>query len=288
MRRIIRVFPRKTTATPDDELAVINRPPTSSDQADEIRISVTFDADIEKATHLYELWKHVAPTTIGGAAFGDAGGEFTPGLYLKHGYVITSRGCPNNCWFCRAWKIEGRRIRELRIHDGYNILDNNLLACSYHHQQAVFKMLDRQKQHPIFSGGLEAKRLESWHLGWMLRLKPKMMWFAYDEPKDWEPLVQAGNLLREAHLFNSSHIAGCYVLCGWARDTIEDAERRCNEALRLGYFVQAMLYDRGRLFEEAKMKQWRRWQRTWANKYIVGSRMSKMEKENSCQSARLP
>ena len=76
-----------------------------------------------------------------------------PGLYLKHGYTITSRGCHNNCWFCSVPKREGA-LRELPINDGWNILDDNLLACSENHIRAVFEMLKRQKHKPEFTGGI--------------------------------------------------------------------------------------------------------------------------------------
>ena len=40
------------------------------------------------------------------------GEAFTPGLYLKQGYTITSRCCYNHCWFCSVSKHEGA-LREL-------------------------------------------------------------------------------------------------------------------------------------------------------------------------------
>ena len=62
---------------------------------------------------------------IFGPATGMCGEAFTPGLYLKHGYTITSRGCHNHCWFCSVPKREGT-LRELPITDGWNILDDNV------------------------------------------------------------------------------------------------------------------------------------------------------------------
>ena len=124
---LIRVFPRKTKATPDDELAYFG-PPDLFAEADEVHVSVTFTYDKPIAEHLAEQWRHVAPVKIGGVAYGDASLEFMPGRYVKPGYTITSRGCPRRCWFCWVWK----RIRRrgcCRSIDGWNILDDNLLAC---------------------------------------------------------------------------------------------------------------------------------------------------------------
>ena len=143
--KVIRVFPRKTKATPTDDAVRINCGPELWDEADEVHISVAFTWDIPRTEWLAKQWAHVAPVKIGGPATGEKGGDFTPGMYLKHGYVITSRGCPNRCWFCSVPKREGD-IRELPITEGWNVLDDNLLACSDEHIRGVFAMLARQKK----------------------------------------------------------------------------------------------------------------------------------------------
>lgn len=70
--RLIRVFPRRTKATPDDPLAYYG-PPDLFAQADEIHIDVTFTYDKARAESLAEDWKHVAPVKLGGVAYGDPG-----------------------------------------------------------------------------------------------------------------------------------------------------------------------------------------------------------------------
>jgi hypothetical protein len=62
--RIIRVFPRKTRATPTDALAYFG-PPDRVAEADEVHVSVTFTYDKAFAEYLAEQWKHVAPVKIG-------------------------------------------------------------------------------------------------------------------------------------------------------------------------------------------------------------------------------
>ncbi len=71
---------------------------------------------------------------------------------MKKGYVITSRGCPNRCWFCAVPKREGGRLRELPVTDGWIITDDNFLACSAKHIDQVFAMLKRQPHRPQFTG----------------------------------------------------------------------------------------------------------------------------------------
>lgn len=270
--KLIRVFPRKTQATPEDDLVRFAQP-TLFDAADEVHISVTFEADIEKAEQLAKSWEIVTRNVkIGGPAFKDPGGEFTPGLYVKKGYVITSRGCPNKCWFCNAWKNEGNIVRELQIHDGWNLLDNNILACSQTHQEKVFQMLLRQPEKPRFTGGLEAALLNEWNINWLAKLKPEYIYFAYDTPDDYEPLAAAAFLLHQAEVMKG-HRCGCYVLIGEKKDTFEAAQKRLIDIIKLGYFPQAMLYNRGLARPEHERKQWRQFQREWANKIIVGSKM---------------
>jgi hypothetical protein len=242
--KIIRVFPRKTKATPIDELVRINRPPGLFDDADEVHISVAFTWDLPRAEWLAKQWESVAPVKIGGPATGEKGGDFIPGVYLKHGYVITSRGCPNNCWFCSVPKREGRIIRELPITEGYNLLDDNLLACSSNHIWDVFKMLSQQDQYSDFTGGLEANRLTYAHCLALRGLKPKQLFFAYDTPDDLKPLQEAGKMLINVGFTTQSHTLRCYVLCGYKGDTITKAESRMKETLEAGFTPMAMLYRR--------------------------------------------
>ena len=90
---IARVFPRRTNATPDDELAFTSPPTNELPHIDEVHISVAFTYDLPKANTLAEAWmKTGLPVKLGGPAYHAPGGEFTPGMYLKKGLVITSRG----------------------------------------------------------------------------------------------------------------------------------------------------------------------------------------------------
>ena len=151
MSAIARVFPRRTKATPDDALP---GPPPFSVECDEVHVDVTFTADKLRAEQLAEDWQRIAPVKIGGVAYGDRGDEFIPGKYIKHGYIFTSRGCPRRCWFCSVWKRDPN-VRLLPIQDGWNILDDNLLACPEPHVRAVFAMLARQGRQIEFTGGLK-------------------------------------------------------------------------------------------------------------------------------------
>jgi hypothetical protein len=263
--KIARVFPRKTKASPTDSLAFFDVP-GMFDQADEVHISVAFTWDKERAEWLAEQWANVAPVKLGGPAYNQAGADFVAGKYVRSGYVVTSRGCPNNCWFCAVPKREPRLI-ELPIVDGVNVLDDNLLACSERHIRAVFAMLKRQRGRVEFTGGLEAARLTDWHVHLLSDLRPAQMFFAYDTPDDEEPLRTASCMLREAG-FNRQSMR-CYVLIGYPRDTFEQAESRLRLCVELGFYPMAMLWrnEKGTVLPE-----WRAFQRLWSRPALIHAR----------------
>jgi hypothetical protein len=273
--KIARVFPRITKATPKDEYTFFTEEPPMMilPEIDEVHVSVTFTYDKPKAEDMAENWRKVGvPVKIGGPAYDDPGGEFVPGMYLKKGFTTTSRGCNNKCWFCSVWRREGR-LRELEIKDGHIIQDNNILGCSEYHVKSVFEMLGRQRKRPIFSGGLEAKILRPWHVELFLKAKPQEMFFAYDTPDDYEPLVEAGKMLKEAGLTIKSRVPRAYVLMGYRNDTIEKAEQRCIDTLKAGFIPFAMVYrDSEGKVDTSFTTGWDNIQRRWTRQAIIYSR----------------
>lgn len=267
---IARVFPRRTKASPVDDLAFFGPPPFKQllPEIHEVHVSIAFTWDIAKAEKLARQWESVAPVKIGGPATGMQGEEFVSGRYLKPGYTITSRGCPNHCWFCEVPKREGN-IRELPIVDGWNILDDNLLACSDLHIGKVFKMLQEHRGKVQFTGGLEAAKLKEWHIGWFLLLKVKQMFFAYDTPADWDPLVSAVDKLKEAG-FNRQSIRA-YVLIGFGGDTFDAAEKRLRSVVKLGAFPMAMLL---RDKSGRRDSSWLGFQKQWARPAFIARAMA--------------
>jgi len=272
MSKIIRVFPRKIkNATPDDEDVRINVAPNLYDEADEVHISVSFTWDIPRAEKLYRLWNFAGfNVKIGGPAFNEKGGDFVPGMYLKKGYVITSRGCNNRCWFCSVPEREGYELRELPITDGYIVQDDNLLACSPEHINSVFEMLKQQPFKPSFTGGLEAKLLTLEMAAKLKALKPNSLFFAYDTSDDYDPLIEAGKLLREVGFAKNNHTACCYVLIGYKGDTFEKAEKRLWQSWNAGFFPFSMLYrDNNGKYPDG----WGKFHREWASRIIVGAKL---------------
>lgn len=262
----IRVFPRKTAATPTDDLAFWPGKRTTYIPPKDmpVYVSCSFTWDKSKAERIADEWRAVGylDVRIGGPAYGDAGGDFTPGMFLERGYVMTSRGCPNRCDFCFVPKREGG-IRELPITEGWDVLDSNLLACSDRHVEAVFAMLRTQNRCVRFSGGLEAARIDDRIICLLRSVKlpqsKAALFLAYDRAEQAKSVEHAISKLVAAGMKRRQ--VECYVLMGRDGDTLEAAEGRCREVLAWGGLPFAMLYRD----KEGKRPdlEWRRLQRKW-------------------------
>ena len=227
--------------TPIDELAFIGYPPLPSFRPEEdlpVRISVTFTWDYPTAVQMAKSWAAVySDVRVGGPACGDWGGEFSPGLFLRDGAVITSRGCPRKCKHCFVPGREGK-IRELEILDGWDVLDNNLLACSPEHVERVFEMLRRQSERIRLTGGLDACLFNERHVELLKSIHIQTVFFAYD----------AAGI--EPHLCRVVEMLGwipekrrrCYVLIGYPGDSLSDADRRLRWVYNIGFLPYPMVY----------------------------------------------
>lgn len=268
---MIRVFPRKTKWTPIDDLAFVGRPGLFRPPEMPVRISVTFTWDIPEAERLYRAWSVYYPDVqIGGPAFDDPGKTFTPGQFVKPGVVFTSRGCSKNCAWCLVPKREGW-IRELPITAGWDVADNNLLACTRGHIEAVFDML-RQQPEPIkFSGGLDAEILQPWHVDLLKTIRLKFAWFACDYPGAMRNLERVNDLMADF----SREKKRCYVLIGYNNERICQAEKRLESVYRLGFLPMAMLYRSPDLYPPPWSKEWRKLQKIWSRPAAYKAEMTK-------------
>jgi len=277
--RLIRVFPTRTNATPTDDLVRFGPPGFIGDEADEVHISVAFTWDIPAAERLAEQWRVVtSKVEIGGPAFEKDRRlypvDFTPGRYIKAGYTITSRGCPRRCWFCSVWRRWPEPTPNRDFADGYNILDDNLLACPRDHVERVFAMLRKRSERVQFTGGLEALSLQDYQVDLLAGLARKpVCFFAYDPGDDFDTIASAANRLIKAGFTKASHRLRCYVLIGHPRDTLTDAETRLNRVLSVGMTPMAMLW-RPESPAQRRLspgRDWERLQRVWARPAIIHS-----------------
>lgn len=267
--RIARVFPRRTSMTPNDEDAYVGLPPLGCPKYDEIHISATFTWDRLKADSLVENWWSYGKVILGGPAYSSTSTEFEPGRYLRKGITITSRGCPNACAWCFVPEREGK-LRELPIQPGYIIQDNNLLACSKSHIRKVFEMLKVQRRAAVFSGGFEAARVTDNVIEDLRDLRINEVWLSYDFDGAESCVAKAIGKLRRFLPFDKVR---CYVLIGQPNDTIEKAQRRLEWVAMRGALPFAMRYRTwGTFYERSFVHPEREWSllaRQWTRPAIT-------------------
>ena len=262
-KRILRVFPRRTSMTPVDPLAFVGAPPLfrpGADELDEVHVSVTFTWDVDEGRRLRDAWAQYYPVVkIGGPAIdSQLPGEFIPGLYVKRGVTFTSRGCPRRCPYCFVPKREGA-IRELEIQAGWIVQDNNLLATSRSHQEQVFMMLRSQKRAVSFPGGLDSRLLTDWAVDQLRTLKIGQVFFAADSQAGLENLRG----IRERLSFLSRHELRCYILLAFDGQSREEALSRLEAVWDMGFMPFAQLY-RDSEYGVRYSSEWRALARTWS------------------------
>jgi len=266
--RIARVFPTKTHQSPIDADAYFAEPDLFTPHYDEAHVSVVFTWDIIRGQQLAKAWEsHANVVKIGGPAMGSRPEGFTPGLYLKPGVTITSRGCVNACPHCFVARREGK-LREMPIQPGHILQDNNLLACSRGHVAKVFDMLRGQKNVEL-SGGLYADAITDAVVDELRSLRIRQMWLAYDSASMFAPLKRAAEKLCKD--FDRRKL-GCYVLIGFRGDTVEAAQERLLQAWDIGLMPFAMLYRDEQ--DTPHAPEWGRLRRKWTRPSIIWSRMN--------------
>ena len=276
-----RVFPRRTSYTPIDDYVFIGepglfRPP---DHRTRILVSVCFTWDIEIGERIARSWRRYYDNVqIGGPAFGNPGGEFTPGLFVKQGITITSRGCPRSCPWCYVPEREGR-IRELDIKPGWIIQDDNFLATSEHHQDRVFEMLKSQTERIRYSGGLDPRLFRDRHRRFVEDLRLDELWFACDTDSVLPALEKAAALVENVNRKRRR----CYVMVGYDRESVDAAERRIRRVYDFGLDPFAQFY-RGK-GEQEKTDEWKSFLDIWSrpgnyHSVIRDERKNELQKSN--------
>lgn len=271
MKRIIRVFPRRTSYTPDDELVFIGMPPIMIPDHDEVHVSCTFTWDKLYCEDLAYQWEGMTdkPVKLGGVAYNSPVEGFWPGLYVKYGVTFTSRGCNNHCPWCLVPRLEGS-LNELPIVPGNIIQDNNFLQTSREHKDMVFDMLKTQKG-ICFKGGLEPDLIDDHFVNGISGLKIKELWLACDTDGAVPTLQRACEKLKAAG-FTRRKIY-CYVL-SYGKDMEKD-EARARAVYEAGAMPFMQLY---RDFSDKKTeypKEWNLFARQWQRPAAIKAHMEK-------------
>ncbi len=269
MKKIIRVFPRRTSYTPDDNYVYIGMPDMFIPEHDEVHISCTFTWDKKYCEELAYQWEGATnkPVSLGGPAFGSEATDFKQGLYIKKNIIFTTRGCNNNCPWCCVHQLEGS-LKELPICEGNIIQDNNFLQASKGHKNKVFEMLKKQTQ-ICFKGGLEADLVDDEFVDNLNSLyytkgskkisRISELWLACDTDNRIADFIRACEKLKKAG-FTRDKIH-CYVL-SYGKD-MEADETRARQVYEAGAMPFMQLY---RDFSDKKTEynsDWNKFCRMW-------------------------
>ena len=262
---VLRVFPRRTELTPDDELAFVGDPPLWMPPADEVHVSCTFTWDIPEARRLVDAWRQYYPVVrLGGPAIGDKPNGFEPGQYVRQGVTFTSRGCNNRCLFCLVPEREGRLREYERIAPGYIINDNNFLQCSPFHRGKVYQMLARQPRAAIFAGGIQASLVDAEIAAELRDVRIKELFLAADTAAALGAVSRAVDRL---HWLGRRKLR-CYVLIGYNGETLEQAEQRLEALWQAGVLPFAQLYQPAEGLIDYP-REWRDLARTWSRPAVT-------------------
>ena len=274
MDGIIRVFPSRNSYTPDDDMVFIGNPPLFIPEHKEVHISCAFTWDKAACEELAFQWEGRTnkPVKLGGPAYGSEAMDFTPGMYTKKNIIYTTRGCNNNCPWCIVPKLEGR-LRELEIHPGNIIQDNNFLQASKQHQDKVFEMLKGQRA-IAFRGGLEAHLLTDHFVEGIRDLRIAELWLACDTDARLPDFKKACEKLTKAG-FDRNKIR-CYVL-SYGKE-LEKDEVRAREVYEAGAMPFVQLYRDFSDKKTAYSKEVDRWARQWQRPAIIKARMAEVER----------
>ena len=105
------------------------------------------------------------------------------------------------------------RLCLLEIKPGWDVLDNDLLACPRPHIEAVVDMLEGQPKPARFTGGIDARLCQPWFARRMAGMRVQILYTAFDHPSAQPDVERAVKMLRDAGL--SQRQVGCYVLVGY-------------------------------------------------------------------------
>lgn len=270
--KIIRVFARQTSYTPNDQYCFYGYPPLPEliPPHDEVHVSCTFTWDKPWARELAYQWEAATdkPVKLGGPAFLSTVEGFVQGLYLKPNIIFTTRGCNNSCKWCIVPMLEGRLKESDEIPIGNIIQDNNFLLSSRKHKDKVFEMLKTQNG-ICFKGGLEPDLIDGHFVDAVKGLRIKELWLACDTDARFPQFADGCRKLVNAG-FSRDKIK-CYVL-SYGKDMDKD-DARARAVFSAGAMPFMQLY---RDFSEKKTEypeEWNRFARSWQRPAIIRAKM---------------
>ena len=189
-----------------------------------------------------------------------------PRLTKNTAYGFLTRGCPNACPFCIVSDKEGRKsvkVADLsefwRGQKEIKLLDPNLLACKEH--KGLLQQLIDSKAKIDFTQGLDARLVNNCNIDLLVKIKVKMIHFAFDLMDNEKAIVRGLRLYKEATGFNRRN-TGVYVLTNY-NTTHEEDLYRIYKCIELGYNPFVMVFNKSSAPKITKQLQ------RWCNNRII-------------------
>lgn len=168
-----------------------------------------------------------------------------PELTKDTAYGFLTRGCCNNCDFCIVSKKEGmcsQKVADLsefwRGQKNISLLDPNLLACK--ERIDLLKQLADSKANVDFTQGLDARFITEEVAHALLKIKIKMIHFAFDFMKNEKQIIKGLKTFKEISGISDSK-AVVYMLTNY-NTTIEQDLYRLNLIRECGYLPDVRIY----------------------------------------------
>lgn len=181
-------------------------------------------------------------------------------------YGFLTRGCPRNCEFCIVGEKEGTKSQKVadlkefwRGQKEIKLLDPNLLAAKGHND--LLEQLAACGAWIDFTQGLDARLLTKTNIELLLKIRLKMVHFAWDNIADEKKVVPKLKLFKEKTGIDKRR-ASVYVLTNF-NSTFEEDLHRVYTIRALGMAPYVMIYEKQTAPQNVRDLQ------SWVNNRII-------------------
>jgi hypothetical protein len=204
--------------------------------------------------------------------------DYTIYPQFKEAYGFLTRGCPRNCPFCGVGKKEGlisNKVADLssfwKGQKEIKLCDPNILACK--NSVELLDQLIESKTWIDINQGLDIRFMTEEFTEKIMRLKLKMLHFAWDGEKDSELILNNLEQFKKVTKIDYRKL-NVYVLTNY-NTTFEFDLYRIYKLKELGYNPYVMIYNKEHASDNVRHLQ------RWVNNKIIFRTCEKFEEYNS-------
>lgn len=179
-------------------------------------------------------------------------------------YGFLTRGCPRDCAFCHTAAMQGRVSRRVASLDEWwkgqrNIvlLDPNIIACR-DWADALAELAESEAV-VDFTQGIDARLLTEAKAQSLMRVKTKMLHFAWDRYEDRDKVLPKLQMFKQMSEWDRRKLI-VYVLVGDRERQILDTDLERIYTLREGgFYPYVMIYNKDSLPKGHDLRKLQRW-----------------------------